>query len=343
MDITPLPCPVGHAGSGAVLRTACSRPRGHNSRGWIASRGAACGSAFEPAWVLATELQDTSLLRGQASLQDASLLGGGGGPRRLGGGRRRLAPRNAAHGSLAPNPLTCRPLVCLVARATCGDVQPGAPARQQVGTIDLDDLRYPDRAVHLLGRGLAGGDESSGWGGRARRQRRSGGDGGADGGGGGESGGCGVGRVGRGRLPVPPYLEERKQSVEALLTVGLLALLARVLAPLGVARWEVEERGLPPPVLLLRLVVGLRGGQLGVETADDGVLAVLPHARRPPPRLALADATVLRRRQALCGLAVWSRLGSRGVGPGGATPAAAALALLALVLFALRILALVLL
>ena len=38
-------------------------------------------------------------------------------------------------------------------------------ANKKAGDIDLDDLRYPDRAVHLLGRGLAGGDESSGWGG----------------------------------------------------------------------------------------------------------------------------------------------------------------------------------
>eukprot|EP00964_Phaeocystis_antarctica_P052908 scaffold31003_cov66-Phaeocystis_antarctica.AAC.5 len=64
---------------------------------------------------------------------------------------------------------------------------------------------------------------------------------------------------------------------------------------LGEALGEVEGHGgMPPPVLQSRRVVGLRGGKLGVEAADDHVLAVLLHTRRPPPRRALADATVHR-------------------------------------------------
>mmetsp|Transcript_28079 Transcript_28079/g.71316 ORF Transcript_28079/g.71316 Transcript_28079/m.71316 type:complete len:460 (-) Transcript_28079:611-1990(-) len=83
-------------------------------------------------------------------------------------------------------------------------------------------------------------------------------------------------------------------------------------AALGVVRrWEVEKLRANvrarPCALEPRLVVGLRGGQLGVKTADDDVPVVQLHTRRPSPRLALADPAVLR--------GAWPRVDCDGVAP----------------------------
>ena len=137
-------------------------------------------------------------------------------------------PVTVHHAAVLPDAIAA--VVCLAAarmlaseQATGFGPPPSAPARQHIGLVDeLDDLRHPgggscvdgggrggdiDGVVRLLGGGLGGGFGEA------------------------ESGGCGDGGmhvVGRGRLHVPPYLEERKQSVEALLTIGLLALLLSV-------------------------------------------------------------------------------------------------------------------